>query len=88
MLYLSLAALLALAGRGITLGALAVAAAVGVFAPGERIMARVLLPTYALLELVFALYYGRARARNPVPAAVLESLWVGWFVAVIFPTNW
>lgn len=78
--------LLALAGRGITLGALALGGAAGVFASGEGVVARALLPTYGMLEIVFAAYY--VRSRNVVPAAVLESLWVGWILAATLPTNW
>ena len=78
--------LLALAGRGITLGALALGAAIGVFAGGEGVVALALLPTYAMLEIVFGAYY--VHSRNVIPASVLESLWVGWILAAILPTNW
>ncbi len=42
-----------------------------------------LLPTWIMLELVFAAFY--ATSRNVRVAAAFESLWVGWILAVSLP---
>jgi hypothetical protein len=39
-----------------------------------------------MLEILFGTYY--ARSHNVIPASVIESLWVGWLLAAILPTNW
>ena len=42
-----------------------------------------IVPLVGLLEVVRSAYY--SRARHPLPPAIVEALWIGWFVVLVAP---